>query len=60
MLLEVDPVMYIYFKSMLGLFREVLQSSLFVQVQCFITESGVLLLSYSSSIQNGLHFFLLL
>lgn len=49
-----------YFKSMPHLFHEVFQSSLFVQLQCFITESGVLLPSYRSSIQNALCFSLLL
>lgn len=48
-----------YFKSMLDLFDDVLQSSLFVQMQCFITESGVLLLNWGFSIQNALHFSLL-
>lgn len=49
-----------YFKSMLDLFDEILQSSLFVRLQYFITESGVLLLNLGMSIQNALHFSLLL
>lgn len=47
-LLEVDPGICVWgaiLKSMLDLFDEVLQSSLFVRLQCFFTQSGVLLLN---------------